>query len=59
VTLLATATAFVPTRQVEHLGLFELKLFGFCGIVLGAGALCFRLNSRSAASRSRSTPMQY
>jgi hypothetical protein len=52
VTLLATASAFVPTRQVEHLGLFELKLFGFCGIVLGAGALCFRFNSRSAASRS-------
>jgi amino acid transporter len=50
VTLLATATAFVPTRQVEHLGMFELKLFGFCGIVLGAGALCFRLTSRSAAS---------
>jgi amino acid transporter len=52
VTLLATACAFVPTRQVAHLGLFELKLFGFCGFVLGTGALCFRLNSRSAASRT-------
>jgi amino acid transporter len=50
VTLLATATAFVPTREVQHLGLFELKLFGFCGIVLGAGALCFHLTSRSRPS---------
>jgi glutamate:GABA antiporter len=49
-TLLATGCAFVPTRQVEHLGLFELKVFGFCSIVIGAGVLCFRLNSRSAAA---------
>ncbi len=49
VTLLATGCAFVPTRQVEHLALFELKLCGFCGIVVGAGALCFRMNSRPPA----------
>jgi len=48
VTLLATVCAFVPTRQVEHLGLFEGKLFGFCAIVLGTGLVCFRLNFRSA-----------
>jgi glutamate:GABA antiporter len=47
VTLVATASALVPTRQVTHLGLFELKLFGFCGFVLGAGVICFRLNSRN------------
>jgi glutamate:GABA antiporter len=48
VTLVATASALVPTRQVTHVGLFELKLFGFCGLVLGAGVICFRLNSRNA-----------
>jgi amino acid transporter len=53
VTLLAAACAFVPTRQVEHLGLFEAKLFGFCAIVLGTGVLCFRLNSRSTPSDRR------
>jgi glutamate:GABA antiporter len=47
VTLVATASALVPTRQVTHLGLFELKLLGFCGFVLGAGVICFRFNSRS------------
>lgn len=47
VTLVATASALVPTRQVTHLALFELKLLGFCGFVLGAGVICFRLNSRS------------
>jgi amino acid transporter len=52
VTLLATGCAFVPTRQVTHLGLFELKLFGFCGVVLGAGAICFRLNSQSRGNAS-------
>jgi amino acid transporter len=49
VTLIATASALVPTRQVTHLGLFELKLLGFCGFVLGAGVICFRLNSRNGA----------
>ncbi len=44
VTLLATVCAFVPSGEVEHLGLFEGKLFGFCAIVLGAGVLCFWLN---------------
>jgi glutamate:GABA antiporter len=48
-TLVATASALVPTRQVTHLGLFELKLLGFCAFVLGAGVICFRLNSRKAA----------
>ncbi|MGD0493221.1 MAG: APC family permease [Steroidobacteraceae bacterium] len=52
VTLLATVCALVPTRQVEHLGLFEGKIFGFCAIVLGSGVLCFRLNSRSTPSRT-------
>jgi hypothetical protein len=51
VTSLATVCAFVPTRQVEHLGLFEGKLFGFCAIVLGSGLLCFRLNSRPLPAR--------
>jgi amino acid transporter len=51
VTSLATACAFVPTRQVEHLALFEAKLFGFCAIVLGSGVLCFRLNSRATPAR--------
>lgn len=52
VTSLATVCAFVPTRQVEHLGLFEGKVFGFCAIVLGTGVLCFRLNARSTAFRT-------
>jgi amino acid transporter len=52
VTSLATVCAFVPTRQVEHLGLFEGKVFGFCAIVLGSGVLCYRLNSRPAPSRT-------
>jgi glutamate:GABA antiporter len=49
VTLLATACALVPSRQVEHLGLFELKLLGFCGFVIATGVLCFRLNARAPA----------
>jgi glutamate:GABA antiporter len=52
VTLLATACAFVPTHQVEHLWLFESKVFGFCAIVLGTGVLCFRFNSRWTPSRA-------
>lgn len=47
VTLIATASAFVPTRQIEHLWLFEGKMFGFCVIVLGSGVLCFRLSGKS------------
>ncbi len=46
VTSVATVSALVPTRQVTHLWLFELKLLGFCGFVLAAGVICFRLNSR-------------
>jgi glutamate:GABA antiporter len=51
VTSLATVCAFVPSRQVEHLGLFEGKLLGFCAIVLGTGVLCYRLNSRLTPSQ--------
>jgi len=53
VTTLATVCAFVPTREVEHLGLFEGKILGFCAVVLGSGVLCFRLNSRPTQSRKR------
>jgi glutamate:GABA antiporter len=51
VTSIATVCAFVPSRQVEHLGLFEAKLFGFCAIVLGTGLLCYRLNPRATPSQ--------
>jgi glutamate:GABA antiporter len=50
-TLLAAACALVPSRQVEHLALFEFKLVGFCGFVIAAGFMCFHLNSRSVASK--------
>lgn len=51
-TLVGTALAFVPTTEVEHTGLFELKLGAFCAAILGAGALCFRLNARGRRARS-------
>jgi membrane associated rhomboid family serine protease len=50
-TLLAAACALVPSRQVEHLALFEFKLVGFCGFVIAAGFMCFHLNSRSVSSK--------
>ena len=37
-TLLGTGFAFVPTRQVERVWLFELKLTGFCMLLMGIGA---------------------
>jgi hypothetical protein len=47
-TLLGTAFAFVPTRRVEHVWLFELKLLGSCLLMLGVGATFFYVNSRAA-----------
>ena len=49
-TLLGTAFAFVPTRQVEHVWLFELKLAGSCLLLMGVGAVFFRVNSARAAA---------
>lgn len=54
-TLVATGFAFVPTRQVEHVWLFELKLASFCAVVMGLGAVWFYVNSskRSAGVSTR------
>ena len=51
-TLLGTAFAFVPTRQVEHVWLFELKLAGSCVLLMGIGALFFVVNSARAAAQA-------
>jgi amino acid transporter len=48
-TLLGTAFTFVPTRQVEHVWLFEFKLVGSCVLMLGIGAALFYYNSRRAS----------
>jgi glutamate:GABA antiporter len=45
-TLLGTAFAFVPTRQIAHVWLFELKLLGSCVLLLGVGVAVFFMNAR-------------
>ncbi len=48
-TLSATGFAFVPSRQVEHVWMFELKLWAACILMVGLGMMCFRM---SAARRA-------
>jgi amino acid transporter len=45
--VVATTCAFIPTRQVENLGLFELKLITVTILVMGTGAVWFRVNRRT------------
>jgi amino acid transporter len=53
-TLFATGFAFVPSREVEHVWLFELKLGGACLLMMGVGVICFRMSAaRRAAVPSR------
>jgi amino acid transporter len=51
-TLLGTAFAFVPTRQVEHAWLFELKLVGSCLFLMGVGAAFFFVNAKRASAQT-------
>ena len=51
-TLLGTAFAFVPTRQVEHVWLFELKLAGSCVLLMGIGATFFFVNAKRAPAQT-------
>jgi hypothetical protein len=43
--------AFIPTRQVENLCLFELKLIAVTVLLMGAGAVWFRVNRRTNAAQ--------
>ena len=54
--MVATACAFIPTRQVENLGLFELKLIAVTVLVMGAGAVWFRVNRRTNAVQAEARP---
>jgi amino acid transporter len=44
-TTLGGVVAFVPSRQITSIWLFELKMFGGCGLFLGLAAFLFRYYS--------------
>jgi hypothetical protein len=50
--VVATTCAFIPTRQVENLGLFELKLITVTILVMGTGAVWFRVNRRTNVAQT-------
>jgi amino acid transporter len=54
--VLATACAFIPTRQVENLGLFELKLITVTILVMGMGAVWFHVNRRTNVAQTAADP---
>src|ERR1700688_2476014 len=49
-TLFATGFAFVPSREVEHVWMFESKLWGACLLMLGAGVVSFRMSATRRAT---------
>jgi amino acid transporter len=55
-TLFATGFAFVPSRQVEHVWLFEWKLWGACLLMLGAGVVSFRMSATRRATLTIPNP---
>jgi amino acid transporter len=51
-TLFATVFAFVPGRGVEHVWMFELKLWVACLLMIGVGVTCFRVSAARRAALS-------
>ena len=50
ITLFSTGFAFVPSRQVEHVWMFELKLWGACILMMGLGVICHRMTAARRAT---------
>ena len=44
-TALGGLVAFVPSRQINSIWIFELKMFAGCGLFLGLAAFLFRYYS--------------
>jgi glutamate:GABA antiporter len=55
-TLFATGFAFVPSREVEHVWMFESKLWGTCLLMLGAGVVSFRMSATRRATLTNPDP---
>lgn len=51
-TALGMIVAFVPSRQIESVWLFELKMLLGCAIFLGMAGFCFRVYSRQKIIRT-------
>ena len=47
-TSIGTVVAFVPSRQISSIGLFELKMFAGSALFLGLAVFCFQFYSRRA-----------
>jgi len=54
-TTIGTVVAFIPSRQISSIGLFELKMFASCAVFLGLAVFFFRFYSRAASRRDAET----
>jgi amino acid transporter len=55
-TLFATGFAFVPSREVEHVWIFELKLGGACLLMMSVGVICFGMSAERRAILTSGDP---